>query len=89
MFCIGGMGVTNATAVVRGADGLLKEQGQFVFDSSLDGLCQVDANTMVGLELPATKQSGQQLTFYTVDAYSAAILNKNTSVSVDSISTLD
>ena len=89
VFCIGGMGVTSATSVVRGADGLLKEQGEFVFDSSLDGLCQVDANTMVGLELPANKQSGQQLTFYTVDAYSAAILNKNTQNVVDPISTLD
>ena len=89
VFCIGGMGVTSATAVVRGADGLLKEQGEFVFDSSLDGLCQVDANTMVGLELPASKERGSQLTFYTVDANTAAILDKNTSVSVDPISTLD
>ena len=89
VFCSGGMGVTSATAVVRGADGLLKEQGEFVFDSSLDGLCQVDANTMVGLELPASKERGSQLTFYTVDANTAAILDKNTSVSVDPISTLD
>ena len=89
VFCIGGMGVTSATTVVRGADGLLKEQGEFVFDSSLDGLCQVDANTMVGLELPASKERGSQLTFYTVDANTAAILDKNTSVSVDPISTLD
>ena len=89
VFCIGGMGVTSATTVVRGADGLLKEQGEFVFDSSLDGLCQVDANTMVGLELPASKERGSQLTFYTVDANTAAILDKNTSVSVDPISTFD
>lgn len=27
IFCIGGLGVTNATGVVRGSDGLLKEQG--------------------------------------------------------------
>lgn len=89
VFCIGGMGVTSATAVVRGADGLLKEQGQFVFDSSLNGLCQADASTMVGLELPASKESGRNLTFYTVDASSAAILSKNTANVVDPISTLD
>lgn len=89
VFCIGGMGVTSATAVVRGADGLLKEQGQFVFDSSLNGLCQADASTMVGLELPASKESGRNLTFYTVDASSAAILSKNTTNVVDPISILD
>ena len=38
IFCIGGLGLTSATAVVRGADGLLKEQGEFVFDDTLSGL---------------------------------------------------
>lgn len=89
IFCIGGMGVTIATAVVRGADGLLKEQGEFVFDNSLSGFCQVDANTMVGLELPTNKESGSQLTFYTVDANTAAILAKNTDTAVDPIDRLD
>ena len=89
IFCIGGLGLTSATTVVRGADGLLKEQGEFVFDNSLSGFCQVDQNTMVGLELPVNKESGSQLTFYTVDAKSAAILDKNTSTSVDPIDRLD
>ena len=89
IFCIGGLGVTSATAVVRGADGLLQEQGQFVFDSSLSGFCQVDDDTMVGLELPANKESGTQLTFYTVDAHSAAILSKNTATAVEPIDRLD
>ena len=89
IFCIGGMGVTSATAVVRCADGLLKEQGEFVFDNSLSGFCQVDANTMVGLELPINKESGSQLTFYTVDANTAAILSKNTNTAVDPIDRLD
>ena len=89
IFCIGGLGLTNATAVVRGADGLLKEQGEFVFDNSLSGFCQVDDRTMVGLELPVNKESGSQLTFYTVDAQSAAILDKNTSTTVDPIDRLD
>ncbi|WP_028913319.1 DUF4374 domain-containing protein [Prevotella sp. MA2016] len=89
IFCIGGLGLTNATAVVRGADGLLKEQGEFVFDNSLSGFCQVDDRTMVGLELPVNKESGSQLTFYTVDAQSAAILDKNASTTVDPIDRLD
>lgn len=89
IFCIGGMGVTNATAVVRGADGLLKEQGEFVFDNTLDALCQVDEHTMVGLELPATKASGSNMTFYSVDAHTAAITGKMQTTSVDSIAQLD
>ena len=89
IFCIGGLGLTSATAVVRGADGLLKEQGEFVFDDKLSGFCQVDQNTMVGLELPANKESGTQLTFYTVDANSAAILSKNTQTAVAPIDQLD
>ena len=89
IFCIGGLGLTSATTVVRGADGLLTEQGEFVFDNSLSGFCQVDQNTMVGLELPVNKESGSQLTFYTVDAKSAAILDKNTSTTVDPIDRLD
>ena len=89
IFCIGGLGLTSTTAVVRGADGLLKEQGEFVFDNSLSGFCQVDDNTMVGLELPTNKESGSQLTFYTVDANTAAILAKNTDTAVDPIDRLD
>lgn len=89
IFCIGGLGLTSATAVVRGADGLLQEQGEFVFNSSLSGFCQIDANTMLGLELPASAQSGSQLTFYTVDARSAAILNKNTATPVSPLDALD
>jgi hypothetical protein len=89
IFCIGGLGLTSATAVVRGTDGLLKEQGEFVFDNSLSGFCQVDDDTMVGLELPTNKESGTQLTFYTVDAHSAAILGKNTSTSVAPIDSME
>lgn len=82
IFSIGGMGTTSATVVVRGADGLLTEQGQFVFDNALSGLCRVDDDTMVGLELPANKESGSQLTFYTVDAHHADILSKHTQTPV-------
>ena len=89
LFCIGGLGLTSATNVVRGADGLLKEQGEFVFDNSLNGFCQVDDHTMVGLELPASKESGNRMTFYMVDAQTAAITSKTTDTTVDSISTLD
>ena len=89
IFCIGGLGVTNATGVVRGSDGLLKEQGEFVFNNSINGFCQVDGNTMVALELPSNKESGNKLTFYTVDAHTAAITSKNSKTSVSPIDNLD
>lgn len=89
VFCIGGLGVTNATNVVRGEDGLLKEQGEFVFNSSISGFCQVDANTMVALELPASKESGDKLTFYTVDASSAAITSTHKDTPVAPLDNLD
>lgn len=89
IFCIGGLGVTNATGVVRGSDGLLKEQGEFVFNNSINGFCQVDGNTMVALELPSNKESGNKLTFYTVDARTAAITSKNSKTSVSPIDNLD
>ena len=89
IFCIGGLGVTNATGVVRGSDGLLKEQGEFVFNNSINGFCQVDGNTMVALELPSNKESGNKLTFYTVNAHTAAITSKNSKTSVSPIDNLD
>ena len=89
IFCIGGLGVTNATGVVRGSDGLLKEQGEFVFNNSINGFCQVDGNTMVALELPSNKESGNKLTFYTVDAHTAAITSKNSETSVSPLDKLD
>ncbi len=36
----------------------------------------VDGNTMVALELPSNKESGNKLTFYTVDTHTAAITSK-------------
>lgn len=89
VFCIGGLGVTNATHVVRGEDGLLKEQGEFVFNSSINGFCQVDANTMVALELPASKESGDKLTFYTVDAKTAFITSTHKDTPVAPLDNLD
>jgi len=89
IFSIGGLGVTSATAIVRGADGLLQEQGEFVFNASLDGFCQVDENTMVALELPASKEHGSKMTFYTVDAKTAAITTQHSETAVEPLDMLD
>ena len=89
IFCIGGLGVTNATGIVRGEDGLLKEKGEFVFNNKISGFCQVDDNTMVALEIPDSKESGDKFTFDTVDAKTAAIVSKNMDTPVSPTDLLD
>lgn len=66
IFSIGGLGVTSAVGVVRNADGYLQEQGDFVFNNSLNAFAQMDSRSMLGMELPANKESGNRMTFYTV-----------------------
>ena len=66
VFSIGGLGLTSATGIVRGGDGYLYEKGDFVFNNSLNAFTQMDDHSMIGLELPANKESGSKMTFYTV-----------------------
>ena len=66
VFSIGGLGLTSATGIVRDANGYLTERGDFVFNSSLNAFTQMDGQNMIGLELPANKESGDQMTLYTV-----------------------
>lgn len=66
IFSIGGLGLTSATGIVRGADGYLYEKGDFVFNNSLNAFTQIDNQSMIGIELPANKESGSNMTFYTV-----------------------
>ena len=76
VFSIGGMGVTSATGIRRDANGFLQEMGDFVFNNTPIGFCQIDANTMAALELPTTPAKGQNLTFYTVDIKTMALTSK-------------
>ena len=76
VFSIGGMGVTSATGIRRDANGFLQEMGDFVFNNTPIGFCQIDANTMAALELPTTPEKGQNLTFYTVDIQTMALTRK-------------
>ena len=76
VFSIGGMGVTSATGIRRDANGYLQEMGDFVFNNTPIGFCQVDNNTMAALELPTTPAKGQNLTFYTVDIKTMALTSK-------------
>lgn len=78
IFSIGGLGVTSATGIVRNTDGFLTEQGDFVFNNSLNAFTQMDHENMLGLELPANKESGSKMTFYTVDIDNVSITSQTT-----------
>lgn len=78
IFSIGGLGVTSAVGVVRNADGYLQEQGDFVFNNSLNAFTQIDSRSMLGMEMPASKESGNRMTFYTVGIDDVEITAKTT-----------
>lgn len=78
IFCVGGLGVTSAKAVTRNAAGYLQETGDFVFDNSLRAFTQITSNTMLGVEIPDNAESGDLITFYSVDIPSASITEKQT-----------
>lgn len=82
VFSIGGLGVTGATGIQRDAAGYLQEQGNFVFNNTPMGFCQVDDNTMAAMELPTSTGKGGRLTFYTVDIRSLSLNNKVTTTAV-------
>lgn len=79
VFSIGGLGITNATGIVRDPDGFLIEKGDFVFNNSLNAFVQIDSKTMLGMELPADQESGKEITFYTVDIDNVSITRMKTS----------
>lgn len=83
IYSIGGLGLTDCKGLIIGDDGSLTEKGQFVFTKTLSDLVPVDGNTMLGLELPANAESGDKMTFYTVDNNSISITKtvKDTPVS--------
>jgi len=78
IFCVGGLGVTNAKGITRDASGYLQEKGDFVFNESLRVFSQIDNNTMMGMEIPNNAESGDMMTFYNVDINSIAITSKKT-----------
>jgi len=81
LFSVGGLGVTNATGIVRGTDGYLYDNGEFTFNESLRLFTQIDEQNMMGVEIPDNAESGNMMTFYTVDINSVSIASrKNTSI---------
>lgn len=81
IFDVGGLGITSVRGITRDDRGYLQQKGNFVFDKSLKVFTQIDANTMLGAEIADNPQSGDQITFYSVDINSVAITQKkNTSI---------
>lgn len=86
IFSIGGLGVTSATGIQRDADGFIQEHGNFVFNTTPSGFCQVDDQSMAAMELPVSTGKGGHLTFYTVDI---ATLSLNNKVSTTPVAPMD
>ncbi len=82
IFSIGGLGVTSATGIQRDADGFIQEHGNFVFNTTPAGFCQIDDKTMAAMELPTSTNKGGSLTFYTADINTLALNNKVTGTTV-------
>jgi hypothetical protein len=78
IFCVGGLGVTSATGVVRGADGYLQGKGEFMFNQSLGLFTQIDDESMMGVEIPSNAESGNMITFYNVSIDGVSITDKKT-----------
>lgn len=88
VFSIGGMGVVEANGFTLDAGNELQKKGKFVFDATLNGLEQVDDQTMLGVEFPKTPQAGNVFKFYTVDIDNVAI-TRTVGRPVTELSTLD
>jgi hypothetical protein len=76
VFCIGGLGLTDVKGITRDADGVLQQKGDFVLDQSPKIFTQITPQEMLAVELPDNENSGDQLTFYSVDISSLAIMRK-------------
>ena len=88
VFSIGGMGIVEANGFTLDTAGELQKKGKFVFDTNLNGLEQMDDNTMLGVEFPKNPQAGDVFKFYTVDINTVAI-TRTVSHPVSQLSTLD
>lgn len=76
IFCVGGLGLTTTTGIVRGADGYLQERSGFTFNESLKAFTQINDNSMMGVEIPNDAASGNMMTFYTVGINNIDITSK-------------
>lgn len=88
IFSIGGLGLTDANIITKGADGRLQQKNSFVFEKSLSGIEQADAENMVAIDIPTGSTGGNQFKIYVLNINSGAITKKVTKP-ISELSTLD
>lgn len=88
IFSIGGLGLTDANIITKGADGSLQQKSSFVFDKSLAGFEQADENNMLAVDIPTAPTGGDQFKFYILNINSGGI-TKTVTKPVTELSTLD
>uniref|UniRef100_A0AB33IZA2 DUF4374 domain-containing protein n=2 Tax=unclassified Prevotella TaxID=2638335 RepID=A0AB33IZA2_9BACT len=72
-FSIGGLGVTSIKGIQRGADGFLKENGEYVFGSTPAEFTKIDDQTMLAMELSKADDPTGTIMFYTIDIKTLAV----------------
>ncbi|MBP5418965.1 MAG: DUF4374 domain-containing protein [Bacteroidales bacterium] len=88
IYCIGGMGVTECTGIIRNDDNELEEFGNFVFTDKLSELIKIDNSSALGVEIPNSAKDGSEISFYAIDEKSLSKTSTTTS-SIAPISYLD
>ena len=88
IFSIGGLGLTDANIITKGADGKLQQKSSFVFEQSLSGIEQADSENMVAVDIPTSPTGGNQFKMYLLNINSGAITKKVTKP-VNELSTSD
>ena len=73
IFSIGGLGLTDANIITKGADGKLQQKSSFVFEQSLSGIEQADSENMVAVDIPTSPTGGNQFKMYLLNINSGAI----------------
>jgi phage pi2 protein 07 len=71
-----GLGSYKLTAFTRGADKNLQQKGNYEFDMDIYGFEQVDANTMLAIEMPQFPWFGNKFQFRSIDINSASFTGK-------------
>ncbi len=76
VFCVGGLGLTDVKGLRYNNEGVLQEEGSYVFNKALKQFAQITPQEMLGVEIPDNPASGDSITFYMVDINSIAITKK-------------
>lgn len=76
IFSIGGLGLTDANIITKSADGRFQQKSSFVFEKTLAGMEQADAENMVALDMPNKPSEGNMFKIYLLNINSGAITKK-------------